>query len=514
MRFWRTYHKWAGLFIAFFLLLFSLSGIVLNHREAFSGFELSRKHMPDEYKYKSWNTAALRGSIKIDSLNYLVYGNVGVWRYRVDTRVFSDYNQGFKGGIDNRKIQKVVDYNGRLYAGGLSGLYYWDRKWIEVDLKLNTSRVTDLIVMSNTLYVSTRSEIIKIKCLRDSFEMERLVLPKPKNYKVSASLFKTIWVIHSGEILGLPGELFVDLLGVIFILLSLTGCVYLFFPAWIKRRKKRLKKFKSIVNNLRLSVKWHNKLGVYFISFLVLLTLTGMFLRPPLLIPIANVEVPVIPGSAFDTDNAWFDKLRALQYNKKYNVFLISTSDGFYASNKEFTEVYDLNANVPVSVMGINVFSVLDDETYLVGSFTGLYRWNPFRGVCVNSITGEKVSNVGNGRPIGDYMITGALHIDDEIVLLDYNKGMLKSNHAAFPLDMPDEIIKKSPISLWNLALEIHTCRIFQVLIGDFYILLIPLLGICILLLLFSGFAIWRKYYRKMKRINKKADLDVKSALV
>jgi uncharacterized iron-regulated membrane protein len=68
-----------------------------------------------------------------------------------------------------------------------------------------------------------------------------------------------------------------------------------------------------------------------------------------------------------------------------------------------------------------------------------------------------------------------------------------------FTFEMTEEIRKASPMSLWNAALEMHTGRIFEKWIGPFYILIVPLAGICILIVLMSGFLLWWKLYRKRK---------------
>jgi len=65
---------------------------------------------------------------------------------------------------------------------------------------------------------------------------------------------------------------------------------------------------------------------------------------------------------------------------------------------------------------------------------------------------------------------------------------------------MSHEIIQKSPISLWNLSLEVHTGRFFEPILGMFYILYVPLAGICILVVLTSGFFIWWMGHRKTKQ--------------
>jgi hypothetical protein len=56
---------------------------------------------------------------------------------------------------------------------------------------------------------------------------------------------------------------------------------------------------------------------------------------------------------------------------------------------------------------------------------------------------------------------------------------------------LPQEIIKNTPISLWSTALEIHTGRIYHFLIGDFYVLIVPLTGLVVLFILISGLVVW-----------------------
>jgi len=64
---------------------------------------------------------------------------------------------------------------------------------------------------------------------------------------------------------------------------------------------------------------------------------------------------------------------------------------------------------------------------------------------------------------------------------------------------MPAEI-RKLPVSLWNLSLEVHTGRIFSVILGDFYILYVPLLGITTLVILISGILLWWKMRKKKNK--------------
>src|SRR5665647_350393 len=88
-------HKWPAIIIAFFAIIFAFSGIIMNHRELFSSIDISRKLMPQNYTYKDWNLAAVRGSVEIDNISSLMYGNIGIWKTTDDFKTFEDFNQGF-----------------------------------------------------------------------------------------------------------------------------------------------------------------------------------------------------------------------------------------------------------------------------------------------------------------------------------------------------------------------------------------------------------------------------------
>ena len=116
-------HKWPAIIIAFFAILFATSGIVMNHRGLFSSVDVSRKFLPENYSYKNWNQAAVRGSEKISDQNYLMYGTIGIWETSDNFQSFTDFNQGFPKGTDNRKIYSVKMLGNFLFAGTQLGLY-------------------------------------------------------------------------------------------------------------------------------------------------------------------------------------------------------------------------------------------------------------------------------------------------------------------------------------------------------------------------------------------------------
>lgn len=167
-------------------------------------------------------------------------------------------------------------------------------------------------------------------------------------------LFRTLWIIHSGELLGLPGKILVDLVGLVLIFIVLSGYFYTFLPSITKRAGEKLKSRLKKIN--RISIQWHNKIGYYGIIIFIITTLTGMFLRPPLLIPIAYTRVNPIPGTILMHHNPWHDRLRDMVSDSSGNI-IISTSEGFYrfAPDKDSLSI-PLPVQPEVSVMGITAF--------------------------------------------------------------------------------------------------------------------------------------------------------------
>jgi len=361
-------------------------------------------------------------------------------------------------------------------------------------LPIHEKRIVDLIQREDTLFVLSRSFLLKSV---DGKNFEVKILPQPENYDNKIGLFKTLWVIHSGEIYGLAGILLVDAVGLIFIFLSITGLIYFINRQRLKVRKK--KKNKQIKKFNKWNLKWHNKIGWITLVLLIITTFTGMFLRPPLLIAIASNRVDKIPYTELDSPNPWFDKLRRIIYDEKLDRYLLATLDGIYYSDDSFkSKLKHFRSQPPASVMGVNVFKKVSTETYLVGSFEGLFLWKPNSGFIFDYIKKEPWSPPqAAGPPIGDFLITGmSTDFKNQEILFDFNQGALHFfGGIPFP-QMPDEVLEKSPISLWNLALEIHTARLYKIIFGNLYILFIPLAGMLILFILISGFWVWWKRYR------------------
>lgn len=503
IKLYKKLHKWPAIVIAFFAIVFAFSGIIMNHRQLFSPIDVSRKLLPSNYTYNNWNLAAVRGSAEIDSVSTLMYGNIGIWKTDDDFKTFDDFNQGFPKGIDNRKIYSVIHYKNMLFAGTQLGLYKRNTgsEWEKIKLNVQEDRIADLALKNDTLLILTRHYLLKSS---NGIDFETIQLPEPVGYQRKTGLFETFWQLHSGELLGLPGKLLVDLLGLVTILLSVTGLLHFFFPKIIRNRKKKAKEVSGLVAVKKTNLHWHNVVGYIFVAFLIINTFAGMHLRPPLLIAIASKQVGIIPGTHMDSPNPWFDKLRRVQWNDEAKQYIFSTAEGFYFAEETLTKTLQpVFSQPPVSVMGCNVFKPIGDKIYLVGSFSGMYLWNIENGAVADFFTKKAyVEPEGLQSPIGANMAAGLVTGKNSAFWFDYNNGVnslfpAAENHT-FP-EMSEEIRKSSSMSFWNFALEMHTGRIFEKWLGPFYILIVPLAGICILLVLISGFMLWWKLHRKKK---------------
>jgi len=482
--------------------MFAFSGIVMNHRQTFSSLDIPRKLLPKGYSYKNWNLDVIKGGLSIGQDSMLLYGKSGIFLVTDSLRLISEVNAGFNSGVDNRAIVSMELFNSKIYAGSLNGLYVSEKDgmfWSKINIPVNNQRITDLLVKEDTLLVLTRDYLLKSA---NGIEFKTIILPAKGDEDGRTTLFKTLWNLHSGELFGYIGKLFVDLLGIVVIVLSITGLIHFFFP-------KKLSD--DIVDKARIikkvNLKWHNWLGYVFVVFLLVNTIAGMFLRPPLLIPIANSTMKIIPYTHLDSTNPWQDKLRKLIWDDEQKQYLLSTSDGFFLLNEELNSINEkASIQPPVSVMGCNVLKKVDVNTYLVGSFSGLFSWNIKDGYIYDVGMGQAINFENySGKPISANMVSGFIQYNESnLWYMDYNNGSTSVfSNIKFP-EMPTYLSEKGLISLWNVSLEIHTGRIFESILGPFYILYIPFAGICLIIVLVSGFFLWYWVYRKKKILKTK----------
>lgn len=518
----RWVHKWGGLFFTLFLIIFALSGIVLNHRVALSEVDVPRSVLPPEYRMEHWNLGAVKGTLRVSSDSILLYGENGLWLTDSSRACFSRFERGMRSGADNRLVANVVrTHSGQLFAVTTFDAYQWNystQSWQRLTERFAPSdRMTDAAVKGDTLVLQSRSELFLATAPYAHFE--RIHLKAPTNAPLGRFTFRTLWMLHSGELFGAWAQYFVDFLGVILIVLCLTGVVLAFFPKLLKRQRKRQPEGKSVLRRVfKFSLQLHNKLGVYLLAFLLLLTLTGMCLRPPLLVAIARLRHQPLVLTHEHNPNPWWDNLRMIRYDRHHHRWLLQTPFGFFTTSNLHSAPTKLDHEPPVGFMGTNVLQQEDADHWIAGSFSGLYRWNARTGESWNLYTGQRyVAPKHQGIPDFTYSVSGySKDLSTRPVVFDYNRGaeyaLGGAKKAATDDDeqefvcyeradfsvMPEQV-QDGRLSLWRVALETHTGRIYTFLPNIVIQLFIFLSGTFLLTVLISGFIIWRKFHRFAK---------------
>lgn len=541
---WKKYHRWLGLVLSVFMLVFCVSGIILNHREVFSGCEVSRKWLPASYHIKNFNNGVVKGTVVKKSAAHslssencdsvLVYGCAGVFLTDSRLSTWQDFNAGLPESIDERNVRHVVKAkDGSLWCAALRDVYRYDEnshRWKKVELPGNEERIMDVALAKNSMTVValTRSrvftivpfvqygEIVKIgKSSSETYRVESKIIPAPKKYEPKTTLFKLVWHLHSGEFFGLPGKLVVDAIALVLIVLSITGILLFILPYGIRRAKKLAAKarMKRLGKQFAWNMKWHNKIGYVTIVLTLWIAITGMCLRPPLMVPLVLSKLPQAVG---EDGNVWQDKLRAIRWNAVQGDWLVSTSEGFLRVDEDFSQAPKMlpDDECPkLSPMGVTVWESDGKGGWIVGSFRGIYRWNPvnhFLNQILDYFTG-KPSEETSMIPISDNLVCGYSEdfLGGKPLVFDFAKGVEDAKGQAVALcndepkksrneeSMSDLICETAPMSLWNVALELHVGRCYSPFLGPLSDLFVFLSGLLITLVLLSGYIISHRRRKK-----------------
>lgn len=541
---WKKYHRWFGLVLSVFMLVFCVSGIILNHREAFSGCEVSRKWLPASYHVKNFNNGVVKGTVVKNSGSLaisegfsdsiLVYGCAGVFLTDYQLSTWQDFNAGLPKSIDERNVRHLVPArDGSLWCAALRDVYRYDENsqgWKKVELPGNEERIMDVALGKDSMVVValTRSrvftivpfvqygEIVKIgKSSSETYRVESKIIPAPKKYEPKTTLFKLVWHLHSGEFFGLPGKLVVDAIALVLIVLSITGILLFILPYGIRRAKKLAAKarMKRLGKQFAWNMKWHNKIGYVTIVLTLWIAITGMCLRPPLMVPLVLSKLPQTVG---EDGNVWQDKLRAIRWDAVQGDWLVSTSEGFLRVDEDFSQAPKMlpDDECPkLSPMGITVWESDGKGGWIVDSFRGIYRWNPVNhssNQILDYFT-DKPSVETSMIPISDNLVCGYSEdfLGGKPLVFDFAKGVEDAKGQAVALcndetktsrnedSMSDLICETAPMSLWNVALELHVGRCYSPFLGPLSDLFVFLSGLLITLVLLSGYIISHRRRKK-----------------
>lgn len=337
-------------------------------------------------------------------------------------------------------------------------------------------KLTDIASHGDTLVVLSRS--FAYVSLPPYTTFKRIQLSAPKNYDGKVTVFRTVWLLHSGELFGMVGKLVVDAIAVILVLLCITGIII-----WLRPKHRVL---------MQQSFRLHDRIGRYTIILTLLIALTGWCLRPPVMIALVLNKIPALPGTTLKSENPWHDKLRMIRYDDSCHDWLLSTSQGFYSLNMSNAKVKALASAPPVSVMGLNVLQKDVKGRWLCGSFSGLYVWDRHQAKAFDYFTGKSAPKKA-GAPFGKKAIAGMSQDFSVPVIAEYYEG---TTFCPQPASM-----NQLPMSLWNVALEVHSGRIFIGSIATYIFIFV--MGILAVWCLWSGYRIRIRIRKKAMHKNK-----------
>ena len=457
---YRKAHRWLGIGIGIIILLFSVTGIILNHRQSVSGIDISRASLPKNYQIRNYNNGIVRGTLAKDNQHLIVWGNAGVWQTDPHFTYFKSMNEGFPDGADNRDILAVArTSHGQLIAASSWAVYGWNGRWI----RLYQAPIHDMTMRADTLVIVTDTAVVTSVYPYRSFVAHHI---KSTHRQSRGNLFTMIMQLHSGQLFGLPGVFFVDGIAVVLIVLVVTGLCFTFGSKKLKRPVLR----------------WHNALGLWLIVFTIGITITGICLRDPLSGLVRKVT--------FSSHQQYLSDLRAIRWNAHACKWMLVTKRSMYWLDTLGGKPEKMKHHPQLTGMGVNVFQSVDSVTWLIGSLRGACLFCP-EDSTVTPI-GKKLAVVGYSNNMGH---AGFVLFDKRKGAVDSKGKTLKKQISATPM-----VLQKQGMPLWNVALEIH--------VGRFFISFIPALssafyvyctGIIILLVLVTGLLLHPKLMRKRK---------------
>jgi len=185
------------------------------------------------------------------------------------------------------------------------------------------------------------------------------------------------------------------------------------------------------------------------------------------------------------------------------NQLLISAADGIWSGPLDGSASFKkIQPPVPIFVMGATVMECQSDGHYLLGSFNGLYEFDPKTNTAVDVFTQRAPTEISNVKPAG-YMVTGVIATPNgQQYLATHEQGLLTLPDLESPslFSMPVDVSIQYRMPLWNYLFEIHNGRFFRGLLGEFYILLVPLGALSFILITLSGVLDWIFLYSIRKK--------------
>ncbi len=513
----RWSHRWAGLLFALYLVWMGGTGVLLNHPALLAGLDVPGVLVPPVYRIEAWERSALIDLVTDPEDSRVLYGGgrLGLFRSLDGGHSFYPWNPGLPERLWPRKTSDLhlVAERGHaaLFAATRGGLHVSSplgTAFRPVDGPAGRSAVIALVETEEELLAFTDSTLFAAPLGARAWHFEERPLRRATPAEGVVAVFGFLH-LHDGSAWGLPGRLLFDALGLLLVFLSVSALFVWYLPRRRRVRgalRLRRRGLPPRAGVLRTLLRWHVDLGVWAALLLALVSLTGAFLRPPMIVALDEREIPrVLYPAPFD-GTVFAGTIQSATYDRLGSRLLVQSAEGVFATDPAARAPLEpVEIAAPIFGMGAPVFEREEDGSLLVGSFYGLFRQHP-DGRIEDVLLREEIDAVPRGRP-GRHMVTGLLRFPSgESFVATHEDGLvpLPGTHRPAP-SMPALDRDARGMPLWNWLFELHNGRIFRDLVGDLYVLIVPVGGFGLFLLTLSGILDWwwakrRKAAREIPR--------------
>jgi hypothetical protein len=308
--------------------------------------------------------------------------------------------------------------------------------------------------------------------------------------------------LHTGEVLGFPGKLLMDVSAVAFVFLAISG-IYMWYVPWRYRLYKRwnLPRPKQRSQLLGWFSRNHNSIGIWTSPVVILVGVTGLLITIPIVMVLSDVAVGKKWAPGMQGGSPWQHEIHSAIYDEHRNSIIIA-ADGFWEAPASFSQPFQPLENAPTaSVMGVNTFQQDPSGDYIVGSFGGLFRWN--REDDAIEELGAPKEPANPNIPVRGFMATG--YFSDPRGRqwgLNFRSGLkcftAESNDYAMPAVVADD----GRISLRLMLHYLHNNRIWSMLSRGNRILVALVGALLTLLVIITGIIDWVALPRRRKEDN------------
>ncbi|PIE89682.1 MAG: hypothetical protein CR997_10180 [Acidobacteria bacterium] len=493
-RFSKWLHKYIGLLLIVFLIWMSISGILLNHPRWIASCSLPVSLIPTPYHIHNWSQGSLRDAVFDEAEGRIYFAGIrGIWKSDDQGRSFHPFTNGLSPDLFYQKTSDLhLDRaSGVLLAATDGGLFMKPRfaeSWQKIALnEADHAKVVRIQPIPDGFLVATNSQFFQSQQPEGPYE--ECVLSRPES---GVGMIKLFFDLHDGKIWGLIGRLFFDLMALLIIFLSVSAFFIWFFPKlrkkWAAHLKKKLRKI------YRFCFVYHLKWGFWFAIPILIIGVTGLFMRPPMLILLANRSLPraFYPGPL--PSNPWHHKIQNILYLEDAKQLLVE-ADGLWMGSLEKSEPFrQLDWDAPVFVMGTTVLEQTSADSFLMGSFSGLFDYTPETGQITDCMTALPAENISKMR-IRGLRITGYFKTPDgEAFASTHRKGLLavgQGETAVNRYPVPKLLGEQGRVPLWDFLFELHNGRIFSKWLGIWSKLVVPLGALLFVILSFTGIYDW-----------------------